>query len=136
MGGPYRDLYALIMISSMLNFVTALTACGRFAGRTMVSPCFTLKLSPAISMSASPSLATTSASNGAVCSLRPSPTSKANSVTVPAVVLEQHLAHDGTILVLQQVNQLLDLNRSNFIVILVVHKYRFTSSLLSIFSET
>lgn len=39
---------------------------------------------PAIEISASPSIITTSASKGAVCSLRPSPASKTNAVTVAA----------------------------------------------------
>ena len=35
-------LYARIMVSSILNLVAALTACGMFAGSVIVSPCFTL----------------------------------------------------------------------------------------------
>ena len=35
-------LYARIMVSSILNLVAALTACGMFAGSVIVSPCLTL----------------------------------------------------------------------------------------------
>jgi hypothetical protein len=38
-----------------------------------------------------------------------------------ALVLQQHAAHDRAILVLQQVNELLDLSRSNYTLILITH---------------
>jgi hypothetical protein len=39
---PAALLYDRIMVSSILNLVIALTACGMFAGSVIVSPCLTL----------------------------------------------------------------------------------------------
>jgi len=35
-----REVYALIIVSSILNFFTAFTACGSPEGMTMASPVF------------------------------------------------------------------------------------------------
>src|SRR5690606_28831490 len=71
--------------SSILKGSSGLIACGTLAGISRVSPAARAWCSPPTTMSARPSTPMTSASNGAVCSLSPSPASKANSVTLPPV---------------------------------------------------
>jgi hypothetical protein len=58
---------------------------------------------PEMDTSDSPSTMRTRASKGAVCSLSPSPASKANAVTVPPGHLDQRPAHHGAGLVLDDV---------------------------------
>ena len=79
--------YSLIIVSSILNFSTATRACGALAGNTILSPAFTVNRVPFRVISATPSNTCTSASNGARCSLNPSPLSKENNVIFPAGLL-------------------------------------------------
>lgn len=66
-------LYSRIMTSSIVNGVNARSACGRPAGNRRTWPAVTRCGWPATAISAVPSIMMTSASNAAVCSLRPSP---------------------------------------------------------------
>ena len=75
--------YERIIVRSILKGLSALSACGWWAGMRIISPAATRWGWPAIITSASPSSRCASASNGAVCSLKPCPSSKAKTVTVP-----------------------------------------------------
>ena len=75
------------MVSSILNLSAAVRACGALAGNTMLSPAFTINSVPFTVIFALPSNTCTSASNGARCSLSPSPLSKENKVKFPAGLL-------------------------------------------------
>ena len=76
-------LYERIIVNTILKRVVAFTACGLSAGSRTTSPGFTAMGLPATVISASPSTACTSASNGEVCSLNPCPSSNAKIVTFP-----------------------------------------------------
>ena len=74
---------ARIIVSSILNRSTAMTAWGTSAGMRRTSPAFMAWAFPPRTTEARPSSTCTRASKGAVCSLNPWPASKAKSVTVP-----------------------------------------------------
>ena len=80
-------VYSLIIVNSILNLSTAVRACGAFAGNTILSPAFTVNRVPFTVIFTTPSNTCTSASNGARCSLNPSPLSKENKVIFPAGLL-------------------------------------------------
>src|SRR5208283_712405 len=73
-----------IIVSIILNRVSALSACGWLAGISTAWPAFVTMGFPQTVISAWPSSTCASASKGAVCSLKPWPSSKANSVIVAA----------------------------------------------------
>ena len=75
------------MMSTILNLVLALRACGIPAGRSTVCPACVRTWLPPTVMSTSPSRTCTMTSKGAVCSDRACPTSKANTVTLPPLFL-------------------------------------------------
>ena len=63
----FPSIYFLIITKSILNFSTAFSECGLFAGIIIISPSFTVNGFPDIETSAQPSIILTKASNGAVC---------------------------------------------------------------------
>src|SRR5208337_4194158 len=73
-----------IIVRSILKRVSAFNACGWLAGMSTALPAFVTNGLPETVISASPSSTCAKASNGAVCSLKPCPSSKANSVIVAA----------------------------------------------------
>ena len=75
-----RGFYSLMIVSNILNLSIAVNACGVLAGNTILSPAFTVKTCPFTTIFADPSNTCTKASNGALCSLSPSPLSNENKV--------------------------------------------------------
>lgn len=75
-----RGFYSLIIVSNILNLSIAVNACGALAGNTILFPAFTVKTCPFTTIFADPSNTCTKASNGALCSLSPSPLSNENKV--------------------------------------------------------
>src|ERR1035437_986388 len=79
-----KDFYhERIIVRIILNRLVALSAWGWPAGMRIISPPNTRCGWPEMMISASPSTTCTRASNGAVCSLKPWPSSNANRVTLP-----------------------------------------------------
>ena len=94
------------MVRTILKRVVALTAWGFSAANKTISPAVSAIGLPATVISASPSIACTSAANGEVCSVNACPASNAKIVTFPFSPFRDNSAYDGSVLIIGDVNSI------------------------------